>query len=184
MTRAVFALMGTVLYAALVITSAGFESLLLDRDVIAERDAGTLLGPSMVAAAVLVVLLSLLRSAALADSVEGRAPEVRGTFPAQPASEVPATPSRPGPRGPGGEAPASRPAPPRLPTTALLTALLVWVVMVVTGSVGYGLVRDDLVAVALFAGSHALSPFVLGSAAWAALVVVGTVALSRVQPST
>ena len=100
MSRAVYAVMGTVLFGAIVIMVAGFEALLLDRDPIDEPDAGTLLGPLMVAAAVLVVLLSLLRSAPLSDARDDRAPEVRGTFPAQPLPD--ARPARPGPR-PGDE---------------------------------------------------------------------------------
>ena len=51
----------------------GLRALLLDRDPIDEPDAGTLLGPPMVAAAALVVLLSLLRSAALSDARDGGA---------------------------------------------------------------------------------------------------------------
>ncbi|WP_156370124.1 DUF6121 family protein [Frigoribacterium sp. Leaf164] len=183
MTRAVSALMGTVLFAALLIATAGFESLLLDRDVISEPDAGTLLGPAMAAAALLVVLLALMRSAAVADRAEGRAPESRGTFPAQPADGV--GPGRPAPTGtadgPGAGAPRT-PAPRLLPP-ALVTALLVWAAMVVVGSVGYALVRDDGAAAVLFAGRYVLSPFVLGSALWAGLVVLGVAAASRVDPS-
>ena len=57
MTRAVYALMASVLFGALLVATAGFESLLLDRDVIGEPDAGPFLGPAMGGAALLVVLL-------------------------------------------------------------------------------------------------------------------------------
>jgi hypothetical protein len=151
MNRAVYAVMGTVLFAALIITTAAFESVLLDRDVISEPDAGTLLGPAMFAAAVLIVLLSLLRSAAVADAVDGAAPTMRGAVHA-----------------------------PLLPT-AVATTVLVYLGMLLVGSVWYGLVRDELVSTALFAGRYALSPLVLGSALWAGLVVAGTIAVSRVE---
>lgn len=55
------AVMTLVAYLATVIMVFGFLSLFLDRDVIAERDAGTLLGPSMVAAACLVTFVRLRR---------------------------------------------------------------------------------------------------------------------------
>ncbi|MFJ2356092.1 DUF6121 family protein [Frigoribacterium sp. NPDC087798] len=182
MSRAVYAVMGTVLFGALVIMVAGFEALLLDRDPIDEPDAGTLLGPLMVAAAVLVVLLSLLRSAALSDARDDRAPEVRGTFPAQPvvfARPAGAGGSRSvtgdevvGPRGPA----------PHLLVAALLTAALVYVSMLAVGGVVYGLVREELVWVLLFAARYAVSPFVIGSAVCAGLVVGGTLAVSRTDP--
>lgn len=182
MSRAVYAVMGTVLFGALVIMVAGFEALLLDRDPIDEPDAGTLLGPLMVAAAVLVVLLSLLRSAALSDARDDRAPEVRGTFPAQPvvfARPASAGGSRSvtgdevaGPRGPA----------PHLLVAALLTAALVYVSMLAVGGVVYGLVREELVWVLLFAARYAVSPFVIGSAVCAGLVVGGTLAVSRIDP--
>jgi hypothetical protein len=53
--------MTTVVYVATVIMVFGFLSLFLDRDVIAERDAGTVLGPAMVAAGSLVTFIALLR---------------------------------------------------------------------------------------------------------------------------
>jgi hypothetical protein len=53
--------LATVLYVALVITTFGFLSLFLGRDVIAESDAGTLLGPAMVAAAAVVTFVALVR---------------------------------------------------------------------------------------------------------------------------
>ena len=183
MTRAVYALMGSVLFAALMIATAGFESLLLDRDVIAEPDAGTLLGPAMAAAAFLVVLLALMRSAAVADHADDRAPEVRGTFPAQPLDEAPARSHGPAGSGSGGRPPASAVAPPRAVPAAVVTAVLVWAAMLVVGSVGYGVVRDEAVWVLLFAGRYALSPFVVGSALWGGLVVLGVVAASRADPS-
>jgi hypothetical protein len=55
-----------VLYVALIVAALGVLSLLLNRDVINETDAGALLGPSMVTAAILAwvwgVLSSVLRS--------------------------------------------------------------------------------------------------------------------------
>ena len=172
MDRAVLALFGTVLYVATVITASAFESLLLDRDVVAERDAGTLLGPGMVVAAALVVLLTLFRAAALADASEGRAPEVRGTFPAQPASQVRA------PRT-DDDAPPHDGRAPRLVAAALTAAVLVWTVMLVVGGAGYGVGRGDAASGLLFASRYALSPFVLGAAVLAALVVAGTLVVGR-----
>jgi hypothetical protein len=55
------AVMTVVVYLATVIMVFGFLSLFLDRDVIAERDAGTVLGPTMVAAAVIVTFVALVR---------------------------------------------------------------------------------------------------------------------------
>jgi hypothetical protein len=55
--------LATVLYVALVIAAFGFLSLFLGRDVIAESDAGTLLGPAMVAAAAAVTFVALVRVA-------------------------------------------------------------------------------------------------------------------------
>lgn len=182
MSRAVYAVMGTVLFGALVIMVAGFEALLLDRDPIDEPDAGTLLGPLMVAAAVLVVLLSLLRSAALSDARDDRAPEVRGTFPAQPA--VFARPAAAGVTraGTGDEAAGPGGPAPHLLVASIVTAALVYVLMLVVGGVVYGLVREELVWVLLFAARYAVSPFVIGSAVCAGVVVAGTLAVSRVDP--
>ncbi|NRD26673.1 DUF6121 family protein [Frigoribacterium sp. VKM Ac-2836] len=182
MSRAVYAVMGTVLFGALVIMVAGFEALLLDRDPIDEPDAGTLLGPLMVAAAVLVVLLSLLRSAALSDARDDRAPEVRGTFLAQPA--VFARPAGSGATrsGTGDEVAGPRGPAPHLLVVAIVTAALVYVLMLAVGGVVYGLVRQEVVWVLLFAARYAVSPFVIGSAVCAGLVVGGTLAVSRVDP--
>ncbi|MCM6761709.1 DUF6121 family protein [Rathayibacter sp. ZW T2_19] len=52
------------LYLALVVCAFGVLSLLLDQDVVPERDAGPLLGPVSVAACVLAVLLSMITLAA------------------------------------------------------------------------------------------------------------------------
>jgi hypothetical protein len=182
MSRAVYAVMGTVLFGALVIMVAGFEALLLDRDPIDEPDAGTLLGPLMVAAAVLVVLLSLLRSAALSDARDDRAPEVRGTFPAQPAVFVRPTASSGVRSGTGDEMAGPRGPAPRLLVVAIVTAALVYVLMLAVGGVVYGLVREELVWLLLFAARYAVSPFVIGSAICAGLVVGGTLAVSRIDP--
>ncbi|GAB2979841.1 DUF6121 family protein [Frigoribacterium salinisoli] len=174
MNRAVLALFGTVLYVATVITASAFESLLLDRDVVAERDAGTLLGPGMVVAAGLVVLLTLFRAAALADAADGRAPEVRGTFPAQPASAVRA-------RRTDDDAPPPDGRAPRLVAAALTAAVLVWSAMLVVGAAGYGATRGDAASALLFAERYAVSPFVLGAAVLAALVVAGTLVIGRTR---
>lgn len=52
------------LYLALVVCAFGVLSLLLDQDVVPERDAGPLLGPVSVAACVVAVLLALTTLAA------------------------------------------------------------------------------------------------------------------------
>jgi len=174
MNRAVLALFGTVLYVATVITSSAIEALVLDRDVVAEPDAGTLLGPAMVVSAGLVVLLTLFRAAALADAAEGTAPEVRGTFPAQPASPVRAART-------DDDAPPHDGRAPRLLAAALTAAVLVWAVMLVVGGAGYALTRGEAVWALLFASRYALSPFVLGAAVLAALVVAGTLAVGRAE---
>jgi hypothetical protein len=53
--------LATATYLASLIALWGFTSLALDEDVITEVDAGVLLGPSMAAAATLVVLAALWR---------------------------------------------------------------------------------------------------------------------------
>lgn len=60
-TNLLYAVMTLAGYLATVIMVFGFLSLFLDRDVIAERDAGTLLGPTMVAAACVVTFVRLRR---------------------------------------------------------------------------------------------------------------------------
>ena len=52
--------MVTVLYGAILVAADGILSLMLDRDVIAEPDAGPLVGPVMAAVALIVVFFSLL----------------------------------------------------------------------------------------------------------------------------
>jgi hypothetical protein len=59
--RYLIPVLATVFYGALVIAAFGFLSLFLGRDVIAEPDAGTLLGPTMVAGAAAVTFTALLR---------------------------------------------------------------------------------------------------------------------------
>ncbi|TFC13984.1 hypothetical protein E3O19_11640 [Cryobacterium algoritolerans] len=56
----VVAVFATVLYAALTIAAFGMISLLADRDVITDPNAGPLVGPSMTAAAALVVFILML----------------------------------------------------------------------------------------------------------------------------
>jgi len=50
-----------VTYVAAVIAAFGFTSLILDRDVIDQSDAGPLLGPAMVASAFLVCFIAMVR---------------------------------------------------------------------------------------------------------------------------
>lgn len=54
------AVMVAVLYGAVLMAVDGFSSLLLDRDVIQERDAGPLVGPIMAVGALAVVFVSTL----------------------------------------------------------------------------------------------------------------------------
>jgi hypothetical protein len=56
----VVAVFATVLYAALLVAAFGMVSLITNLDVIADRSVGTLVGPSMTAAAVLLVLIMLI----------------------------------------------------------------------------------------------------------------------------
>jgi len=58
------ALFATVLYVALVVCAFGFITLLAGTDVVERPDAGVLVGPSALAAAVVTVVLWLTRTAA------------------------------------------------------------------------------------------------------------------------
>jgi Family of unknown function (DUF6121) len=55
------AVLATAMYLALVVATFGFTSLILDRDAVPEKDAGPLLGPSMVAVACIVVFVAVAR---------------------------------------------------------------------------------------------------------------------------
>jgi hypothetical protein len=68
----VIAAFATVLYLALVVCAFGFVSLLADVDVVSRERTGGLVGPSMVATAVVVVLASLVREARRARGVTDR----------------------------------------------------------------------------------------------------------------
>jgi hypothetical protein len=57
---AILALFSTVLYLALVVAALGLISLGADLEVIPQKDAGPLVGPSMTGAAVLLVFIMLL----------------------------------------------------------------------------------------------------------------------------
>lgn len=61
-----FPLLMAVVYAAALIATWGFTSLALDADVIAEKDAGPLLGPTMATGAILVTLAWLMRQRKIA----------------------------------------------------------------------------------------------------------------------
>ena len=65
-TERIYPALMAVVYGASLIATWGFTSLALDADVIAEPDAGPLLGPAMAAGAILVTLawLSRVRTAA------------------------------------------------------------------------------------------------------------------------
>ncbi len=56
----IVAVFATVLYLALVVAALGLISLATNQDVIAQTDAGPLVGPSMVGAAVVLVFVMLL----------------------------------------------------------------------------------------------------------------------------
>jgi hypothetical protein len=58
------AFIAAIVYLALLIGSDGFISLLLNRDVITEQDAGVLIGPSMALAAGAVVFIAVSRGPA------------------------------------------------------------------------------------------------------------------------
>jgi len=58
--------LATITYLAALIALWGFTSLLLDRDVIVQSDAGPLLGPAMALAACVATWLSLARSGRMA----------------------------------------------------------------------------------------------------------------------
>ncbi|PSL36765.1 hypothetical protein CLV49_0363 [Labedella gwakjiensis] len=68
----VVAAFATVLYLALVVCAFGFVSLLADVDVVSRGGTGGLVGPAMVATAVIVVLAALVRDARRAGGAAGR----------------------------------------------------------------------------------------------------------------
>ena len=72
---------------------------------------------------------------------------------------------------------------PRKIRAVVSAAAAVWAVMLLVGSVGYAVVRGEVVWLVLFAARYALSPFVLGAVVCAALVVLGTLLLSRAEPA-
>ncbi|RUQ98870.1 DUF6121 family protein [Labedella endophytica] len=59
----VFAVFAAVLYLALLVCAFGFVSLLADVDVVSREGTGRFVGPAMVATAVVVVLVALVREA-------------------------------------------------------------------------------------------------------------------------
>ncbi len=67
MSRGLLAIMATVTHLGLVVLTIGIVSYASNRDVIVEQDAGTLLGPAMVLAAMAVVFLTLARSFGVAE---------------------------------------------------------------------------------------------------------------------
>lgn len=67
-----FAAFATVLYLALVVCAFGFVSLLADVEVVSRDATGGLVGPAMVATAVIVVLAALVRDARRAGGAAGR----------------------------------------------------------------------------------------------------------------
>ena len=69
--RILLALMAAVLYVALVVMVWGIMSFTLARDIIVDPDAGPLLGPSLVAACAVLVLLLCLRRRRLGPVVGG-----------------------------------------------------------------------------------------------------------------
>jgi hypothetical protein len=68
----VVAAFAAVLYLALVVCAFGFVSLLADLDVVSRADTGGLVGPTMVATAVAVVLALLIRDAQRAAGPSAR----------------------------------------------------------------------------------------------------------------
>jgi hypothetical protein len=67
MSRGLLTIMATVTHLGLVVLTVGFVSFAWNRDVIVEQDAGTLLGPAMVLAAMAVVFLTVARCFGVAE---------------------------------------------------------------------------------------------------------------------
>jgi hypothetical protein len=76
----ILAVLGTVTYAAAVIALWGFVSLALDTNVIAQSDAGPLLGPAMVAAACVCTFVAISRASARSTPVVHAAAAVASAY--------------------------------------------------------------------------------------------------------
>ncbi len=123
----VLAVFATFTYFALVVCAFGFISLLTDTEVVAQQDAGPLVGPSATAAAVLVVLGSLIFAARRYEASVRRATE------------------------------QSIGDPVRVPLgRAISTGIFAWLAYVVVGSVLYAAAADQLFAGVLFAADALL----------------------------
>ncbi len=123
--------MVAVLYGAVLVAVDGIISLITDRDVISEPEAGPLIGPIMATVAVGVLFFSIL----------------------------------------GGLSPTSRKT--RLMVgRALSTALLIFLLSPLAGSIGYALGQPQLASGIPFFLRYLLSPFVLASALIAILPVM------------
>ncbi|GAA4674052.1 DUF6121 family protein [Frondihabitans cladoniiphilus] len=70
---------------------------------------------------------------------------------------------------------------PRIPGPAFAAAVFTYLAMLVIGSLGYALIRDEPVWLVLFAARYALSVFVVTTAVWAGVVVAAFLVLARVE---
>jgi hypothetical protein len=137
----VLSVFATVTYFALVVCAFGFISLLTDTEVVAQRDAGPLVGPTATASAILVVLLALLRAARRYEASIARAGETRGSDPVR--------------------VPLGR---------AISTGVLAFVTYVLVGSVLYAATADQLFSGLLFAADAIMRLYAVAVGSLATLV--------------
>lgn len=139
----VLAVFATFTYFALVVCAFGFISLLTDTEVVTQRDAGPLVGPTATAGAVGVVLVALLLAARRYEASVRRANE------------------------------ESIGDPVRVPLgRAISTGIFAWLAYVLIGSILYAVTADQLFAGVLFAADAILRLFGVAIGTLAALVYV------------
>jgi hypothetical protein len=149
MSRGLLVVMATITYLSLVVLTMGVVVYVTHGDVIVESDAGTLLGPAMVVGSMATVFFPLARRFGVDDRD------------ARDAGEGEAKPAR------------------RILPLALIAALSSYVAMLLIGGIGYASVRGEVAWVVLFAGRYAGSVFVVGSSAWAGIVVAAFQLLAK-----
>lgn len=151
MSRGLLVIMATVTHLGVVVLTAGLIFFVTNREVIAESDAGTLLGPLMVLGSMAAVFFALARRFGIEDrDARELRPETQGR-------------------------------PRRILPLALVTVAASYVAMLVIGSLMYAIVRDEAVWLVLFAGRYAGSAFVVASSAEAGVVVASFLVLARLD---
>lgn len=142
-----FAAFAVVLFLVLAITVSGFISLLADREVLTEKDAGPLIGPVMFAVATSALFLQLIT---LAGARTGTKPGAR-----------PAT------------KPSARPGAITSPVLgAFAAAAVTYLLFLLSGATLYTLGKGQPLLGVLFFGSNALAPFALSVAVIAFVIAL------------